>query len=56
MGDRHTRIREQLTDLPRMGAEELVAAQAGQHGGIVAVEALELAGTSACSACPDTAK
>jgi hypothetical protein len=56
MGDRHTRIREELTDLPRMGAEELVAAQVGQHVVIVVAEALELAGTLACSACPDTAK
>jgi hypothetical protein len=52
----HIRHRGELTDLPHMGAEESVAAQAGLHVMIVVVGELGLAGTSACSACPDTAK
>lgn len=53
----HTHIRRgESTDLPRTGAEELVADQEVLYAVIVAAVVLGQAGTSACSACPDMAK
>jgi len=53
--DMRTHIREELTDLPRTGAAELAVAQEGPYAVIVAVAVSGLAGTFACTVCPDMA-
>jgi hypothetical protein len=50
-----THIREELTDLPRTGEAELAVAQEGSYVVIVAVAVSGLAGTFACTVCPDRA-
>ena len=51
-----THIREELIDLPRMGAAELAVAQEGPYVATVVVAGPGLAGTFACTVCPDMAK
>jgi len=53
--DMRTHIHEELTDLPRTGAAELAVAQVGPYAVIVAVAGSGLAGTFACTVCPDMA-
>lgn len=50
-----THIREELTDLPRTGVAELAVAREGPYVVIVAVVVSGLAGTFACTVCPDMA-